>query len=342
MEIALCGFHRAGKTSVFELISGLRIPPSEKHKPHVAAVKVADSRLDELANIFSPPKVTPVEFTFADHPGTEGSKFFRPDVLGRVRAAEALLLVLGAFPNYEGSKDPLSELDTLREEMILIDLETVENRLVRLKKEGRKDREVELFARLREALESGSGLTELDLSEDERKSLSGYSLLTLKPFFCAVNVGEDGLKSQAKWEMDISKRGVVWGKVSAKVELEVEEIEESERDLFLEDIGITEPASARLLRNAARALNLITFYTVNERELRAWAIPEGSDAFRAAGKVHTDIQKGFIRAEVTHYNDVVEAGGLKPLKEQGRLRLEGKNYLVCDGDLIYFRFKPPR
>ena len=341
MEIALCGFHRAGKTSVFELISGVRIPPSERHKPHVAAVKVSDPRLDELARIFSPPKITPVEFTFVDYPGSDGSRFFRPDVLNRVRASDALLLVLGAFPDYGGSKDPPSELDALTEEMILVDLETVEARLARLKKEGRRDREVELFANLKDALESGKRLLALDLSPDDLKSLSGYSFLTLKPFLCAVNVGEDGLKSPAEWEKELSERGVVWAKVSAKVELEVEEIEESERDLFLEDLGITEPAAKRLLRNAARALNLITFYTVNERELRAWAIPEGSSAYVAAGKIHTDIQKGFIKAEVAPYNDIIEAGGLKPLKDQGRLKLEGKDYIVCDGDLIYFRFKPP-
>ena len=341
MNVALCGFHRAGKTSVFELISDMRIPASERHKPHVATVKLADPRLDELARIFNPPKVTPVEFTFSDFPGAEESKFFKPDILGKVRAADALLLVLGAFPEY-GDADPLKELGMLTDEMILVDLATVENRLTRLRKEGRKDREVELFERLKQTLEAGRRLAELGLADEELKQLSGYSFLTLKPFFCAVNVGESGLKNSAGWEAELSKLGIAWAKVSAKVELEIAEIEESERDLFMQDLGITEPAKDRLLRNATRALNLITFYTVNERELRAWAIPEGSTAYFAAGKIHTDIQKGFIRAEVASYDDVVAAGGLKPLREQGKLKLEGKDYVVCDGDLIYFRFKPPR
>jgi len=342
MEIALCGFHRAGKTSVFELLSHLAIPASEQHKPHVTAVKLPDPRLDKLARIFNPPKVTHIEFTFADFPGTDDSKFFSPDILTKIKAADGLLLVLGAFPGYSGTGNPLGELDALIEEMILTDLTTVENRLVRLKKEGRKDHEVELFERLKAALESGKKLLELNLSHDELKLLSGYSLLTLKPFFCAVNVGEDGLKSQASWEIELSKKNVVWGKVSAKIEIELTEISESERELFLQDLGVSEPASDRLLRNAVRALNLIAFYTVNERELRAWAIQEGASAYAAAGKIHTDIQKGFVRAEVAHYEDIVSIGDLKKLKEQGKIGLEGKEYIVCDGDMIYFRFNPPQ
>lgn len=342
MEIALCGFHRAGKTSVFKLLSQISIPPSEQHKQHVANVKLPDSRLDELAQIFKPPKVTPVEFTFVDFPGADGSKFFKPEIVAKLRTADGLLLVLGAFPEYSKAIEPIRELEALTEEMILIDLTTVENRIARLKKEGRKDKEMELFERMKETLESNKRLSELKPSLDELKLLSSYALLTLKPFFCAVNVGEDGLKSQASWEIELSKRGIIWGKVSAKIELELMEISESERELFLQDLGVNEPASARILRNVIRALNLITFYTVNEKELRAWAIAEGTTAYAAAGKIHTDIQKGFIRAEVAHYDDVISAGGLKNLKDRGKIRLEGKDYIVCDGDLIYFRFNPPQ
>lgn len=342
MEIALCGFHRAGKTSVFELLSHVSILPSEQHKQHVAVIKLPDSRLDRLAQIFNPPKVTHVEFTFIDFPGADESKFFKPEIVGKLRAADSLLLVLGAFPEYAKAIEPLKELDALVEEMVLIDLATLENRLARLKKEGRKDRDVELFETLKKTLESDKKLSELSLSADDLKLLSSYSLLTLKPFFCAVNVGEDGLKSQAGWEVELSKRGIVWGKVSAKIELELAEINESERELFLQDLGVSEPASERILRNVIRALNLITFYTVNEKELRAWAIGEGATAYVAAGKVHTDIQKGFIRAEVAHYDDIVETGDLKKLKDRGKIGLEGKDYMVCDGDLIYFRFNPPQ
>lgn len=342
MEIALCGFHRAGKTSVFELLSQTRISPSDQHKQHVANVKLPDPRLDKLAQIFSPPKVTPIEFTFIDFPGADESKFFKPEIVAKIRAADALLLVLGAFPEYSKEPDPLKELEALTEEMILIDLATVENRIARLKKEGRKDRETELFERMKETLESNRRLSELKFAHDELKLLSSYALLTLKPFFCAVNVGEEGLKNQARWEAELSKMGIIWGKVSAKIELELTDISESERELFLQDLGVREPARERILRNVVRALNLITFYTVNEKELRAWAVGEGTTAYVAAGKIHSDIQKGFIRAEVAHYDDVVSAGGLKNLKDRGKIRLEGKDYVVCDGDIIYFRFNPPQ
>jgi hypothetical protein len=249
--------------------------------------------------------------------------------------------VLRAFPDAAGDPgDPLRELTGLEMETLLADLEVVEARVVRLHRDRSNPNELALLERIQEALEKEQPARALPLTEEERKVLSGYSLLTLKPLLLALNVGEDAVARPAAPELAkaASERGLGLLVLSAVVEMEIAQMEPADQREFAQSLGLSEPASHRFIRAAFELIDLISMLTVGPDECRAWPISRGTPAPRAAGKIHSDIERGFIRAEVMRWDDLVALGSEAKCKEQGKLRVEGRSYVIQDGDVVHFRF----
>ena len=343
MKIGLVGLPGAGKSTVFGALTGLPVATGAGDKARVGAVKVPDPRVDALAALFKPKKKTYAEVTFTDLGGARGAGGVDRAALNAMRPLDALCQVVRAFPDPAGEPpQPLREIRELAAETILADLEVVEQRLARLAKERSpaKDREAPLLDRLRQALESERALRELDLSAEERKAVAGYTFLTLKPLLLVLNVAEEDAAAPAPAEIEgaAKERGLGLVVLSAKVEMDIAQMEAGEQAEFLTSLGVDEPASHRFLRAAYQLLDLISMLTAGPDECRAWPIARGTPAQRAAGKIHSDIERGFIRAEVVPWQDLVELGSEARCREAGRLRVEGKSYVVQDGDVVHFRF----
>ncbi|HTY17954.1 MAG TPA: DUF933 domain-containing protein [Myxococcota bacterium] len=345
MKIGLVGLPGAGKSTVFGALTGLPVATGGggADKARIGVVKVPDPRVDALAALFSPKKKTYAEVTFTDLGGGRGTGGVDRAALVAMRPLDALCQVVRAFPGPAGeAPQPLREIQDLAAETILADLEVVEQRLARLAKERTpgKEREQPLLERLREALESERALRELDLSADERKAIAGYTFLTLKPLLLVLNVAEDEVAAPAPVAIESAakERGLGLVVLSAKVEMDIAQMEPAEQAEFLTSLGVEEPASHRFIRAAYQLLDLISMLTAGDDECRAWPIGRGTPAQRAAGKIHSDIERGFIRAEVVPWKDLVELGSEARCREAGRLRVEGKSYVVQDGDVVHFRF----
>jgi len=344
MKIGLVGLPGAGKSTVFGALTGL-VAAATADKARVGVVKVPDPRVDALAAHFEPKKKTYAEVTFTDLAGGRAGDRGSVDraSLVAMRPLDALCQVVRAFPGPAGeAPQPLREIQDLAAETILADLEVVEQRLARLAKERSpgKEREVPLLERLREALESERALRELDLAAEERKAVAGYTFLTLKPLLLVLNVAEDQLAAPPPPEVESAakERGLGLVVLSAKVEMDIAQMQPDEQAEFLTSLGVEEPASHRFVRAAYQLLDLISMLTAGPDECRAWPIARGTAAQRAAGKIHSDIERGFIRAEVVPWRDLVELGSEARCREAGKLRVEGKGYLVQDGDVVHFRF----
>ncbi len=340
MKIGLIGHRGAGKTTIFNMLTGLQaqVGGFGKEEIHLGVIKVPDERIDRLSQNFKPKKTTYAEIRVTDFPPqAEENLKANSALISQMREVDAMALVLGDFKT---DSVPLKELNDLLTEMILADLTVVENRRSRLKKEKGRPQEEELLERCARALENEESLRALTFTTDEENLLSGFGFLSRKPLLVLFNQAEEkaGQPLAAPYQEELQRRGLDGLPLSGKLEMEIAQLEEADRAAFLKEIGIAEPARSRFIRASYRLLNLISFFTTGEDEVRAWTIPEGTPARKAAGKIHSDIERGFIRAEVIAYADFLAYGTEAKCKEAGKLRLEGKDYIVKDGDIIHFRF----
>lgn len=360
MDAGILGFARVGKTTLFNALVRGRAETGSFGgglRPHVGVARIPDPRLPALADLFRPERVVPAEVRLVDIPGgPERGRGLPGPVLNLLQRVDALLVVARAFedpavPPPPGGVDPLRDLAEMEGELLLTDLGTVERRLERLSAQmkgaraGERpalERERALLERLRAALEGETPLRALDLPPEERRALAGFHLLTALPLLGVLNLGEEGVGREG--EAEASARAALGGPgrdfvaVCGKLEMELAQLEPEEEAAFRESLGLREKGAERVLRALYRLLGLVTFFTVVSREVRAWTVPAGTPAVRAAGKVHSDMERGFIRAEVVSFEDLVRAGDLAAARRQGLLRLEGREYEVRDGDVITFRF----
>lgn len=352
MRIAFVGPPQSGKSTLFRAVTGTTAGPQHGMGEQLAVVKVPDRRLDFLAGLYKPKKYTEAVMDCLDVPGfshetaAQAGEFRKS--LPSVRKCDALVAVIRSFDNpsvppYRNRVDPQKDLEELMSELIFNDLETVTTRVERLenalkkptKTHDQEKRELELMRRLQAALENEKPLASAIQNDDDRKAVASYQFLTEMPLIVVVNVSEKDAAAAPTFEWPHAKTTI---SLCAETEEQIAQLEPADRKAFLEDLGVGEPAKDRLVRACYDAVGLISFLTAGEDEVRAWSIKRGSDAVEAAGKIHSDIARGFIRAETVAYNDLVAAGDMKNVKAAGRMRLEGKTYVVQDGDIINFRF----
>ena len=358
LRAGLIGFPSSGKTALFQLLTSAREAPRSggKADANVGVSRVPDERLDRLTALFNPRKHVPATVEFADIAGVAGVKTGAAALLdvAAFRNADALLHVVRMFrdpsvPHPTGSVDAARDVRTMEDELILADLGVVERRLERLERDLKKGntpelkKEQEILQRCREALEAGQPLRALELSAEDGKRLRGFQFLSSKPLLLVLNLDEEDL-SQAERAVELagvsefiagaSTRAVP---ICAKIELEIAQLEPADAQAFMADLGLKESGLDRVIRASYDLLGYISFFTVGEDENRAWSIPRHTPAQLAAGEIHSDIQRGFIRAEVVRYEHLLARGTLAACREHGELRLEGKEYVVQDGDVINFR-----
>jgi len=353
MKLGLIGLPGCGKTALFRALSRAEAAPGVPGT-RSAAVRVPDERLEHLRRIFEPKKCTPASFDCADVTGlikgTGGRSEPSAEMLARVRELDALVLVLRAFPDPglphpAGSVEAARDLAAIEAELVLADLEIAERRIEKLRVSVKKptprqkqdEEELALVEKIAAPLAEGRPVRALSLSTDEEKTVRGFRFLTAKPVLVVLNVGEDAGDLDAAAQA-FAPPGTETLAISAKIEMEIAELPEDERGEFLSALGLSEPATPRLIRAAYRTLGLITFFTYVSGEVRAWTVPAGSTAVEAAGRIHSDMARGFIRAETVAFEDLKKHGEMKAVKAAGRLRVEGREYIVQDGDILTIRF----
>jgi ribosome-binding ATPase len=356
MKAGILGLPLAGKSTLFQLLTGTPAPPpGGRPEARVAIARVPDPRVHRLAGMFRPKKETLATVEYVDVPGVAKGEGASLVDLPALRGVDALVHVVRAFesdtaPHPDGSVDPRRDAEMLELELVLADLGTVDRRLERLEGNIRKARkaedvaERELFLRLKETLEGERPLREMALTEEERGRLRGYALLSGKPLVLVANLGEDRIRAAAAFLEDsglstVARRpGVALCAVSAPIEAEMADLSAEDARAFREDLSLAEPGLDRVIRSTYDLLGLISFLTAGEDECRAWTVRRGTRAQVAAGTIHSDIERGFIRAQVVAFEDLVAAGSIAACRERGTLRLEGRDYEVRDGDVIEFKF----
>ena len=359
LRAALIGLDGNGKTTLFQLMTAARDAPRGKGDVNIGISKVPDARLDRLTAMYNPRKRVPatVEFTDIIGPARTGAQAL-VDVAA-YKNADALVHVVRAFhdeavPHPSGSVDPARDAQTMEDELILADLGVLERRLERIEKDLKKartpelDKERDLVNRCRAALEDGRPLRALELTGDDLKRLRGFQLLSAKPLLLVINLDETDLSTVGA---SVDKAAAQTGltaflahaatravAVCGKIELEIAQLEGPDATAFLSDLGLTESGLDRVIRASYDLLGYVSFFTVGEDECRAWSIPRDTPAQLAAGEIHSDIARGFIRAEVVAYDALIARGSMAACRDHGEVRLEGKEYIVKDGDIINFRF----
>jgi GTP-binding protein YchF len=360
MKIGIVGLPFVGKTTVFNTLTFAQARVGEfslgVKEANRGIVKVPDERVHKLASLYNPKKVTPAEVEYIDvaglvketkEKGSEGGFYHS------LREVDELAHVVRVFQDenvmhVSGSVDPKRDIKDLDLDLILIDLDIVEKRLKRLEKTvtsskaEEEKRELLILQRFKESLDQGIPLRELELSPDEEKLIRGYAFLSLKPMLLILNIDEKQNNQREKLEAEFSemakRKKTAMCSICGKLEMELSQLEEEDRDAFMEDLGVRELAVERVIDISYKLLDLISFFTTNENEVKAWPVPSGIKAIKAAGVVHTDMERGFIKAEVITFDKLWELGSIHKAKEKGELRLEGKEYVVQDGDVIFFRF----
>lgn len=356
MEIGITGLSGAGKSTVFNALARAHAQvgafTGAQSEPNRAVVKVPDNRVGVLADIFKPKSVKPAEVQFVDVAGLARGAGLESAaaILGHVRTVDALLLVVGAFQDGDAAS-ALADLVSLDTEFILSDLDIVDKRLDRLEREVRmargddaerqlKARELDILKRLKLALDAEQPIRTIELAAEEEKLLRGYALLTAKPALAILNTGDEAVDDAmlAELRAGTAARGVEWIAIAGRLEMELAELEPEEATEFMEAMGVQELAAGRVIQASYRLLDLISFLTAGADEVRAWTIRRGSTAVDAAAAIHSDLARGFIRAEVVTYEDLVAAGSFPEARKRGKLRSEGKTYVVRDGDVINVLF----
>lgn len=360
LNCGLIGLPMVGKTTIFNLLTGAGAETSNfltgKAETNTGMARLPDSRVDLLSGMYKPRKTTYAQIHFSDVPGlVRGSsqgKGVGNQFLNAIRNVDMLVHVVRAFenrdvPHVDDVINPLRDIETIHMELLFADMEIVERRIERIKggKKVKKENliELEVLEKCLGALEEERPIGNLELTADERMVLKNYSFLTEKPLLLVINIDERQFKAQEypfKSELlaYAAARGLPVLEISGRIEMEISQLPDEDKELFLADLGIAQSGIDRLARAAYEYLGLISFFTVGEDEVKAWTIQRGTDAKRAAGKIHSDIERGFIKAEVVKYADLKESGSMSKIKEKGLFHLEGKEYIVQDGDVINFRF----